>query len=66
MRLELVKETEWNKQTWYCIYLDDVYMGGSYSQEKMDNIYAQAISDPENFFKRKKEVLKCEEINVNL
>jgi hypothetical protein len=66
MKLELVKETTWDKETWYCIYLDDMYMAGSYNQEKVDNIYAEAISDPENYFKRKKEILKSQEINVNL
>lgn len=66
MTLELIKETTWDKEVWYCIYLDDTYMVGSHNKEKIDNIYAEAISDPENYFKRKKEILKSAEIIVNL
>jgi len=66
MTLELIKETTWDKEVWYCIYLDDTYMIGSRNQEKIDNIYAEAISDPENYFKRKKEILKSAEVIVNL
>jgi hypothetical protein len=32
----------------------------------MDNTFAEAVSDPENYFKTKKEVLKSVEIVVNL
>jgi len=67
MKLEMVKETQWDKEgAWYCIYLDETYIVGSSNQEKIDRIFAEAISDPENYFKTKKEVLISAEINVPL
>lgn len=66
MKLEMVKETKWNKEVWYCIYLNDDYIVGSSNQEKIDRIFAEAVSDPENYFKTKKEILISAEINVNL
>lgn len=65
MKLEIIKETKWNKEVWYCLYLDETYIIGSYSQEKIENIFSEAISDPENYFKTKKEVLRYKEIVVN-
>lgn len=65
MKLEIIKETNWNKETWYAIYLDNTYIVGSYNQEKVENIFAEAVSDPENYFKTTREVLKSEEIVVN-
>lgn len=66
MKLEIIKETKWDKETWYSIYLDNIYIVGSFNQEKVENIFAEAVSDPENYFKSTKEVLKSAEINVNL
>lgn len=65
MKLEIIKETKWNKEVWYCLYLDNNYIVGSSNQEKIDNIFAEAICDPENYFKTKQEVLKSVEIVVN-
>ena len=66
MKLEMVKELTWNSEPWYAIYLDGRYITGSSNQEKIDNTFAEAVSDPENYFKTKKEVLKSVEIVVNL
>ena len=66
MKLEIIKESKWDKETWYSIYLDNTYIVGSYNQEKIDRIFAEAVSDPENYFKTTREVLKSAEINVNL
>ena len=41
-------------------------MMGSYDQKKIDEIFATAVKDPENFFKTKKEILKSYEFNVPL
>ena len=66
MKLEMVKELSSTENPWYCIYLDGRYMMGSYDQKKIDEIFATAVKDPENFFKTKKEILKSYEFNVPL
>ena len=66
MKLELVKETEFNKEPWYSIYLNERYVFGGHDKERIDGIFAEAVCDPENYFKTTKEVLKSAEIIVNL
>jgi hypothetical protein len=66
MRLEIIKETTFNEEPWFAIYLDNRYVMGSYTQSKIDGIFVEAVKDPENFFKTTKEVLKSEEIVVPL
>lgn len=66
MKLEIVKETKWNGDVWYCIQLDGEYVAGSSNQEKLLKVYDDAKSSPKTFFETKKEVLKCEEIDLSL
>jgi hypothetical protein len=66
MKLEIIRETSFACEPWYGIYLDGRYMTGSSDQQKIDQIFTEAVSDPENFFKTRKEVLKSQEIFVNL
>jgi len=65
MKLEIVKETKVNDNPWYAIYKDGKYKMGSYDLEKVEQMFNNAISDP-NYFEEKKEVLKSCEIVVSL
>jgi hypothetical protein len=66
MKLEIVREASFADEDWFAIYLDGRYIIGSYNRQRIEEIFTDAVSDPENFFKTRKEVLKSEEISVNL
>ena len=62
MKLEIIKEEEFNKNPWYTLYVNNEYIMGSYTLSNVENVYDLCKNDPLNFKKETKTVLKSEEI----
>ena len=65
MTLKIVKETKIDDDAWYCLYLGDKYLKGSYSLQKIENLYEEFKNNPK-LFEEQKEVLKSEQLNLPL
>jgi hypothetical protein len=66
MKLELIKDTDWDGDVWYGLYKNDVYITGSRKLDEMQEMYKKASENPEEFFKGRKQVLLSSEIDVSL
>lgn len=66
MKLEIIKEKKFDENPWYGLYVDDVYIKGSFILKNIEDVYDQIKADPVNFKLNTKEVFKCEEINLPL
>lgn len=64
MKIELISEKEFAKDTWYEIRIDGKYITGSSSLESVEALYNEYISHPFSLEKEVK-VLKSEEISVS-
>jgi hypothetical protein len=62
--MKIVKETKFNEEAWYSLYVDDRYIVGSYDEEKINNHFEEIKSNP-NSFLQTKETVKTTFIDVN-
>lgn len=65
MKIELVEETQFNKEPWYCVQVNDVYIIGTGIKKNAEELYDRIVKDP-SLVEKKKNILKSEEIDVNL
>jgi hypothetical protein len=66
MKIELIKEQEFNDTPWYSIKIDDQLVSGSMTRNINDaqGYYERLCKDP-NYMKKTKEILKSQEIVVS-
>jgi hypothetical protein len=64
MKLELIKETKAGDNAWYELRVNDRFVTGSYTLEKVEEAYNNVKSGGDPFLK--KEVLRSEEIGISL
>ena len=65
MKIQLVEETQFNKEPWYQVEVDGVYIIGTGIKKNAEELYDRIIKDP-SLVEKKKNILKSEEIDVNL
>lgn len=65
MKLEIIKEEEFNNPTWYVLRVDDKIVTCSKQLEEIEKHYEEIRQNP-NLINPSKIVLKSEEINVTL
>ena len=65
MKIQLVEETQFNKEPWYQVEVDGVYIIGTGIKKTAEELYDRIIKDP-SLVKKKINILKSEEIDVNL
>lgn len=65
MKLEIIKEEEFNNPTWYVLRVDDKIVTCSKQLEEIEKYYEEIKQNP-SIINPSKIVLKSEEINVNL
>ena len=65
MKIELVKEQEFNDTPWYSIHIDNMYISGSMTRSLKDaeGFYDRLCKD-QDYMKKTKEILKSETIVV--
>ena len=62
--LKIVKERKIGQEDWYCLYVDDNYIMGSYDEEKINLLYKEIEENP-NLHLKSKEVIKSTTINID-
>jgi hypothetical protein len=62
MKLELIKETKAGDNAWYELRVNDRFVTGSYTLEKVEEAYNNVKSGGDPFLR--KEILRSEEIVV--
>jgi len=62
MKLELIKETKAGDNAWFELRVNDKFVTGSYTLEKMEEAYNNIKNGGDPFLK--KEILRSEEIIV--
>ena len=65
MTLEILKETNYTDGTWYALKVDGIYKQYSRKLEEIEKLY-QEIKDNPEILNTEKNVLKSEEIIVDL
>ena len=65
MKLEIIKEEEYNKPTWYILKLDERTIDCSRNLEEVEKFYEKIKQDP-TILNSSKTILKSEEIILNL
>lgn len=65
MKIELVEETQFNKESWYSVRVNDVYIIGTGIKKNAEELYDRVVKDP-SLVEKKINILKSEEIDVNL
>ena len=65
MKVELIEEIKLDENPWYIIEIDGKYVKGTYDKSKAEEFYAKVLEDI-NFLNKKRNILKSEEIEVNL
>ena len=65
MKIEIIREQEFNKPEWYILKVNNGTVECSRSLEEIETLYDQIKSNPE-VLNNRKIVLKSEEIDVNL
>lgn len=65
MKLEIIREDEFNSPTWYILKVDDRTVACSKEFDEIESLYDKIKEDP-NSFKNSKVVLKSEQIDVSL
>lgn len=63
MKVEIVKKTEFNKNPWYAIEVDGVYLTGTYEFYEINELYSKILEDPK-IVESCREILKSNEIDV--
>jgi hypothetical protein len=66
MKIELIKDTDWDGDVWYGLYKNGAYITGSRKLDEMQEMYKEATDNPQEFFKARKQVLLSSEIDVSL
>jgi len=66
MKIELIKEQEFNDTPWYSIKIDDKHVEGSMTRSLNDaeGYYDRLCANPD-YMKKTKEILKYQEIVVS-
>lgn len=62
--MKIVKETKLGEEAWYCLYVDDKYITGSYDEDKINQLFKE-IEDNPNLHLKSKEVIKSTQINID-
>ena len=63
MKLEIVKESKFGEEkSWYVLYIDGVYIRGSYDIRIVEDLYEDAKNYQGNLTETKRETIKSEEI----
>jgi hypothetical protein len=62
--LKIVKEKKIGQEDWYCIYVDDIYIMGSYDKERI-NLFFKEIEENPNLHLKSKETIKSTTINID-
>jgi hypothetical protein len=65
MKIELIKDTDWDGDVWYGLYKNGAYITGSRKLDEMQEMYKEATDNPQEFFKARKQVLLSAEIDVS-
>ncbi len=65
MKLEIIKEEEFNSPTWYLLKANDKTIACSKQLEEIEKHYEEIKQNP-NLINPSKTILKSEEITVNL
>jgi hypothetical protein len=66
MKIELIKEQEFNDTPWYSIHIDGTYISGSMTRSLQDaeGFYERLSKNPD-YMKKTKEILKYQEVVVS-
>ena len=66
MKIELIKEQEFNDTPWYSIHIDNAYISGSMTRSLKDaeGFYDRLAKD-KDYMKKTKEILQSETIVVS-
>ena len=62
--MKIVKQTKFNEDAWYSLYVDDRYIVGSHDEEKVNNYFEEIKRNP-NLFLQTTEVIKSTTINID-
>ena len=66
MKIELIKEQEFNDTPWYSIHINGIYVSGSMTRSLQDaeGFYERLSKNPD-YMKKTKEILKYQEVVVS-
>lgn len=65
MKIEIIKEQKFDENPWYGLYVDDLFIVGSFTLDIVERKYEKIKNTP-NFKINTKEILKSEEFGLSL
>jgi len=65
MKIEIIKEQKFDENPWYGLYVDGIFIIGSYTLDTIEKKY-EKVKNTINFKINTKEILKSEEFGLSL